>query len=220
MMLLATDLDGTFLGGKMEDRLKLYRLIKENKDILLVFVTGRGIESVIPLLNDPIIPTPHYIIADVGATVSNGHSLEAIEPIQGDIESKWPSVYDIQQSLSDIPNLHYQDVPQQRRCSYYYDQDTDLTKVYEVAEQYECDIITSVDKYIDLLPKGVNKGSTLIKLIEFLQVPKDKVLVAGDTLNDLSLFEIGVQGVAVGKSEKGLVEATRDNKLTFQATKA
>lgn len=219
-MLLATDLDGTFLGGKMEDRLQLYRLIKENKDILLVFVTGRGIESVIPLLNDPIIPTPHYIIADVGATVSNGHSLEAIEPIQGDIENKWPSVYDIQHSLSEIPNLHYQDVPQQRRCSYYYDKDTDLTRVREIAEQYQCDIITSVDKYIDLLPKGVNKGSTLIKLIEFLQVPKDKVLVAGDTLNDLSLFEIGVQGVAVGKSETALLEATKDNKLTFQATSA
>src|SRR5690606_8465841 len=75
-------------------------------------------------------------------------------------------------------------------------------------------------KYIDLLPKGVNKGSTLIKLIDFLKVPKDKVLVAGDTLNDLSLFEIGVQGVAVGKSEKGLIEATSENKLTFQATKA
>ena len=219
-MLLATDLDGTFLGGKMEDRLRLYRLIKENKDIILVFVTGRGIESVIPLLNDPIIPTPHYIIADVGATVSNGHSLEAIEPIQGDIENKWPSVYDIQHSLSEIPNLHYQDVPQQRRCSYYYDQDTDLTRVREIADQYQCDIITSVDKYIDLLPKGVNKGSTLIKLIEFLQVPKDKVLVAGDTLNDLSLFEIGVQGVAVGKSEMALLEATKDNKLTFQATSA
>lgn len=89
-MLLATDLDGTFLGGKMEDRLRLYRLIKASTTMQLVFVTGRGLESVLPLLSDPLIPVPDFIIADVGATVVNGHSLEAIEPLQSEIEEKWP----------------------------------------------------------------------------------------------------------------------------------
>ena len=39
------------------------------------------------------------------------------------------------------------------------------------------------------------------------------MLVAGDTLNDLSLFETGLKGVAVGNSEQGLMEkvAGRDN---------
>lgn len=35
-MILATDLDGTFLGGKMEDRLRLYRLIKASANMQLV----------------------------------------------------------------------------------------------------------------------------------------------------------------------------------------
>ena len=70
-MLLATDLDGTFLGGRQADRLKLYRLIREQEDIRLMFVTGRGIESVMPLLDNPVIPDPDYIICDVGATILN-----------------------------------------------------------------------------------------------------------------------------------------------------
>ncbi|HRQ52257.1 MAG TPA: HAD family hydrolase, partial [Agriterribacter sp.] len=68
-MLLATDLDGTFLGGRQADRLKLYRLIREQEKIRLMFVTGRGIESVMPLLDNPVIPDPDYIICDVGATI-------------------------------------------------------------------------------------------------------------------------------------------------------
>ena len=56
-MLLATDLDGTFLAGDPENRLKLYQLISAHPEIDLVFVTGRGLESVLPLLSDPTIPS-------------------------------------------------------------------------------------------------------------------------------------------------------------------
>ena len=80
-MLLATDLDGTFLGGRQADRLKLYRLIREQENIRLMFVTGRGIESVMPLLDNPVIPDPDYIICDVGATILNGQTLEPVQPI-------------------------------------------------------------------------------------------------------------------------------------------
>jgi len=217
MMLLATDLDGTFLGGSMEDRLKLYQIIKENKNIKLVFVTGRGLESVIPLLNDPTIPRPHFIIADVGATICDGATLIPVDPIQHEIESNWPSVYELQEDFSDIPGLEYQRVPQQRRCSYFYDLRTDLAEVRAIAELRKCEVVTSLGKYLDILPKGVNKGSTLKKLVDHLEFPESKVLVAGDTLNDLSLFHTGFQGVAVGRSEIALLEATESLLNVYQA---
>lgn len=71
-MLLATDLDGTFLGGLAEHRQSLYQLISDSQDIQLVFVTGRGLEAVMPLLSDPAVPVPDYIICDVGGTVVEG----------------------------------------------------------------------------------------------------------------------------------------------------
>lgn len=220
MMLLATDLDGTFLGGKMEDRLRLYKNIKANKEIKLVFVTGRGIESIIPLLNDPIIPTPDYVIADIGGTILDGKTLNAIEPIQFEIENNWPSPYEIQEALSTQKDLVYQNVPQQRRCSYYYDSNTNLEEVREIAASFNCDVITSVDRYLDIVPKDVNKGTSLKKLMNLIGISSDKVMVAGDTLNDLALFETGYAGVAVGKSEKALLDATKDNSLIYQANSA
>ncbi|HZW51558.1 MAG TPA: HAD family hydrolase, partial [Rudaea sp.] len=66
--LLATDLDGTFLAGSASARRRLYRLIQRHPGISLAWVTGRGLESVMPLLNDHALPRPDYIICDVGAT--------------------------------------------------------------------------------------------------------------------------------------------------------
>lgn len=219
MMLLATDLDGTFLGGKTLDKLKLYRLIREQQDIRLAFVTGRGMESVLPLLNDSIIPNPDYIICDVGATILNGRTLELIQPLQSQIEKKWPGILAIRKKLQRIKGLKYQKVPQQRRCSFYFDKDTNIEKIKELVAPYGCDVLLSADQYLDVLPGGVNKGYTLKHLVQLMELNEDQVLVAGDTLNDLSLFETGYKGVVVGAAEKALSQATKDMPHVYQAEK-
>lgn len=216
-MILATDLDGTFLGGSFEDKMELYQHIREAKNFTLVFVTGRGLETVIPLLNDPLIPTPDYIIADVGATIVNGHTLDKIEPIQSEIEHNWTEAFDLRQQLINIDGIEEQEVPQQRRSSFYYGKETDLEQVFAIAKQRDLEVITSVNKYLDLLPKGVNKGSTLRKLMDMLGVEDSEVLVAGDTLNDLAMFKIGCKGVAVGGSEEALLLETKQIRDVYHA---
>ena len=118
MLLLATDLDGTFLGGRQADRLALYRLIRARSDLRLVFVTGRGVETVLPLLSDPLIPDPEVVIADVGATVVRGDTLESVQPLQSRIDALWPGEREVLARLDGIPGLVRQAVPQQRRCSF------------------------------------------------------------------------------------------------------
>ena len=208
-MLLATDLDGTFLGGTAETRQTLYQLFRNHPDIDLVFVTGRGIETVLPLLHDPSIPTPDYIIADVGATVVDGNTLLPVSSIQSGIERRWPGQFVVRNKLAAVKGLSPQEVPQQRRCSFYYDESTDLAEIERLAEELHCDVLTSAGKYLDILPKAVNKGSTLIKLITHLGISEDEVLVAGDTYNDYSLFKTGYYGVAVGESEPRLLAAVQ-----------
>ena len=207
-MLLATDLDGTFLGGRPSDRLKLYRLIRQQKDIQLVFVTGRGVESVLPLLDNPVIPDPDYIICDVGATVLNGKTLEPVQPIQSEIEQRWPGTLAVKRKLKRIKGLKFQQVAQERRCSFYYDENTDVTAVEKIAEEMNLDVLMSAGKYLDILPKEVNKGNTLKRLAEELSFDEEKVLVAGDTLNDRSLYDAGYKGVVVGDAEEKLVRYT------------
>ena len=69
------------------------------------------------------------------------------------------------------------------------------------------DCLLSADRFFDVLPRGVSKGPTLMRLVEALELDREAVLVAGDTMNDLSLFQTGFKGVAVGNSEPRLKAA-------------
>lgn len=208
-MLLATDLDGTFLGGLAEHRQSLYQLIAGSQDVQLVFVTGRGLEAVMPILSDPAVPIPDYIICDVGGTVVEGGTLQPVQPLQAEIDQIWPGEHVMAEAMRRFSELERQEVPQQRRCSYFCHSDAVTPELTLVAEALNCDVLYSDSRYLDILPKGVSKGSTLLRLAEHLGLDQNRILVAGDTLNDLSMYEAGFQGVCVGQSEAGLLEATR-----------
>ena len=197
-MLLSTDLDGTLLAGDPENRLKLYRLIVAHPEIDLVFVTGRGLEAVLPLLSDPTIPQPDYIICDVGCTVVHGASQQTIQPLQGEIDELWPGEQVVESALSSFEGLQRQEVPQERRVSYFCDNDLVSEDMLARVSALSCDVLFSAGKYLDILPQGVNKGRTLSRLIEHLGVEPDSVLVAGDTLNDLSMYQHEFKGDCVG----------------------
>jgi len=215
-MLLATDLDGTFLGGTDEDRTTLYQLIKESPDLRLVFVTGRGIRSVLNLLEDTDLPRPEYIICDVGATVTHFPTMMPVEPIQSGIAAKWPGDQ-VRERLKTVAGLLHQEAQQQYRCSYYYDAQTDITSAQTVATAFSCDLLLSAGKYLDVLPGGVNKGYTLLKLLEVLGTAQDQVLVAGDSMNDLAMYETGLRGVVVGGAEDELLTQTASMQHVWHA---
>lgn len=216
-MLLATDLDGTFLGGDLNSRIKLYQFIAVHPEIDLVFVTGRGLESVMPLLSDPTVPQPQYIICDVGCTVVDGENLQPLHPLQGEIDRRWPGTHVIEQALAHIDTIERQEVPQERRCSYVCAADAVTEEIADIVGELGCDLLYSAGRYLDVLPTGVNKGRTLSALVEYLCIDPERVLVAGDTLNDLSMFHQGFNGVCVGESEASLLDATRDLARVYHA---
>ncbi|MBR9988408.1 MAG: glucosylglycerol-phosphate synthase [Gemmatimonadetes bacterium] len=204
-MILATDLDGTFLGGDERARRELYDLIRGSPRATLIFVTGRGIGSIRPLLDDPFVPSPHYIIADVGATVVTGDSLEPVGAIQERIEAAWPGEARVRSALASFDFLVYQEVPQERRCSFLLAEERRIEEIRGVIEEdLECDVLFSAGQYLDVLPRGVSKGNALVQLLEHTGLDRDRVVVAGDTLNDLSLFECDLRGIVVGGAEPAL----------------
>jgi glucosylglycerol-phosphate synthase len=217
ILFLATDLDGTFLGGRQADRLALYRLVRDNPEIRLTFVTGRGVETVFPLLSDPLIPDPEFIVADVGATVVHGDGLQPVQPVQWEIDQRWIGTEPVVRALAGLAGVERQRVPQERRCSFFLDDPSLVDEVRRRLVHLECDVLFSAGHYLDVLPKGVSKGSTLRRLAEHLHVEPDEVLVAGDTLNDESLFTEGFRGVVVGHAEPALREATARLPAVLQA---
>ncbi|MBX2922459.1 MAG: HAD-IIB family hydrolase [Chitinophagaceae bacterium] len=217
-MLLATDLDGTFLAGDLQYRQKLYSIINEHPGIQLVFVTGRGMESILPLFAHELpVPRPNYIICDVGATILNGNTMTPVVNLQSPIDDRWVGSDKVLKAIEGIEGLEPQRVPQQRRCSFFFNDKTDIEKLKRAVTQLECELILSAGKFADVLPKGVNKGSTLNALVNYLEFAPGEVLTAGDTFNDLSLFNAGYKGVVVGNAEEGLLKATSDNEYIYQA---
>ncbi|CAM3872985.1 MULTISPECIES: glucosylglycerol-phosphate synthase [Pseudomonadaceae] len=218
-MLLATDLDGTFLAGDPEDRLSLYQTIAAHPEIKLAYVTGRSLEAVLPLLADPTLPQPDYIIADVGATLVHGDSLQPIQQLQSVVDARWPGETQVASVIEPF-GLERQDVPQARRCSYFCTPEQAANPALrEIADELGCDLLYSAELYLDFLPKGVNKGSSLQALADWLELSHDQVLAAGDTLNDLSMLSASFHGVCVGQSEIALLEATANHSRTLHANR-
>ncbi|MDV5860628.1 glucosylglycerol-phosphate synthase [Pseudomonas mendocina] len=218
-MLLATDLDGTFLAGHPEDRLSLYQTIAAHPEIKLAYVTGRSLEAVLPLLADPTLPQPDFIIADVGATLVHGDSLQPIQPLQSTVDARWPGETQVASAIEPF-GLERQDVPQARRCSYFCTPEQAANpQLRKIADELGCDLLYSAELYLDFLPRGVNKGSSLQALADWLELSHDQVLAAGDTLNDLSMLSASFHGVCVGQSEAALLDATRSHSRTLHASR-
>ena len=214
---MATDLDGTFLPpDKLHDCAQLYRLLLEHRErIALIFVTGRGFESILTLLDDPAIPMPDYIIADVGGTLlrRQGDGFAPILPLQDELTQGWPGREQILASARQIDGLHFQEVPQEYRCSFTFEHESARLQAQDLAQSLGLDHLVSANKYFDFLPRGVSKGSSLMRLLSAEGLSPDKVLTAGDTLNDLSLMRTGLKGVVVGNAEKALKDAVLQDRM-------
>lgn len=207
-LILATDLDGTFLGGSEAERQALYRSLDRRDDVLLIFVTGRDVAFLRELVRQPGMPRPDLIVGDVGTSVWDAATWEPIEALERDIRAVWDDANArVLELLAGEPGLTLQPTPFRHRVSYYYDPNALREETLRKVEDAGFDWLLSAETYFDVLPRGVQKGPTLLRLIESLNLATERVLVAGDTLNDLSLFETGLKGVAVGNSERKLLEA-------------
>lgn len=212
-LVLATDLDGTFLGGTAQERASLYAWIAEIRaHITLIYVTGRGLRFVEELAQRlPAAARPDHVVANVGTTAATGRHYEALEPVESWLTAQWhaDAPARIDEIIAAHPHLSPQPNVEGRRKSYYV---SDLSLAEEAkrdVEQAGFDALISDNVYFDVLPRGVQKGPTLLRVLHALDVSHEDVLVAGDTLNDLSLFETGLRGVAVANSEVGLKRAVQ-----------
>ncbi len=61
------------------------------------------------------------------------------------------------------------------------------------------DVFRSADTFIELVPKGIDKGSSLSILGSHLNIHPDQMIAFGDESNDISMLKYVGMGVAVVK---------------------
>lgn len=206
-LILATDLDGTFAGGTAEQRRELQRALADLPQASLIYVTGRTVQATRELMAERELPHPDLLIADVGTTVVQGEAFAPLEEIERELDAAWPGGDEVRRRLEGVAGIEEQEVRPPRRVSFWLREGRMQEVMERMADRLEglsVDLVGSAGVYIDVLPGGVNKGTTLRRVVRWLERAETEVVVAGDTLNDLALFETGLSGVVVGNCEEEL----------------
>ncbi|WP_439124800.1 HAD-IIB family hydrolase [Marivita sp.] len=219
---LATDLDGTFLGGSAKDREELYNWIEDNRATVgLIFVTGRHPEFIHDHCDSFGIPMPDYVIADVGTTIAQVQSPGMVLPVpelEAPIAKAWDGKADQVKALMDaVDGLTLQDTPFRYRLSYHISPNGFDAAHLDPVRALGVDVLVSDNRFVDVLPKGISKGPTLLRLIATLGISDERILTAGDTLNDISMLTADLHAVAVGGSEQALYDALPDSSKIHRA---
>ncbi|MYW01160.1 HAD family hydrolase, partial [Streptomyces sp. SID3343] len=221
MRVLVTDLDGTLLGGTDFERGLLRAVLARHPEIAVVFATGRGLTSVREVLRDPLVPRPRWVIADVGATVAGGTGLRPVADLQAGLRAGWPGAARVRHALSRFPALIFQaDVVQDGRCSFYLRPENLTDELRAAVAALGCSWAYSADRFLDVLPARASKGAAVQALARAQGWAPSDLLVAGDSLNDLSMYGIGAHGVVVGDAEPALLRAVAADARVYSAPRA
>lgn len=217
--ILATDLDGTFLGGSDAQRTALYDWIAAHRAALtLIFVSGRGLDFMHTLIQTLPVK-PDHLIGNVGTSVAAGPHYTPLPALEHWLDASWP--LDAETRIDAVmrrhPGLREQPGVSGRRRSYYFDDAAEATAACAEIEALGFDALISDNLYFDVLPRGVQKGPTLLRTLDALNLPAQRTLVAGDTLNDLSMFDTQLAGVAVGNREAALDAAIRGHANVYRS---
>lgn len=225
---LATDLDGTLIpldnSPDNQQDLATLRAALESPDRVLVFVTGRHIESVEEAIRTYDLPRPDWIICDVGTTIC--HVSEdgtcAVHHPYADYLATIVGEYTaakIRKLLTPIEGLTPQEEEKQGRfkISFYAPADQLrqlVTQVEKIIAQHAAPycVVDSVDPFngdglIDLLPRGVSKAHALDWWCERQGHPRHEIVFAGDSGNDYAALVAGYRTIVVANAAQSLVDA-------------
>lgn len=226
-LLICTDLDRTLLpNGRQPEspgaRAAFARLVAR-PEVTLAYVSGRHRELVKDAIREYDLPSPDWVIGDVGTTiyrVGNGEWLHWQEWEQ-DIATAWHGLTadDLRPLFSDLPGLRLQEESKQNRykLSYYLPLQIDLNALQQTMQQRletrqaASSLIYSVDEatstgLLDVLPARATK----LHAVEFLMQQQGfayaETVFAGDSGNDLPVLSSAVPSVLVANADSEVIE--------------
>ena len=219
--LLISDLDGTLLGDNdaLDEFAEWYETQRDR--LRLVYNSGRLVPSILDSVASTSLPEPDAVIGGVGTQMESVRS-EAPVP-------RWPAVSDGWQPLKICDILaQYEELelqPGELLCEHkisYFVHDAPPEFLEEIRQRLTAascrvELVYSSGRDLDVLPSGVNKGSAAAFLASQWAYEDERVIVSGDTANDLAMFHNGFRGVVVGNAHAELRRL--DSPSVFQASR-
>ena len=185
-------------------------------ELFLILSTGRRLEDVLSGFEREGLPEPDAIIAQVGTEIylppfssgmaplaawkerlqgdfSRGRALGFLDGIEG-VEMQLPefnTALKVSVFLDKAPDPHAAAERVVRR-------------IEEAGERDNYRVLWSSSRDLDIIPAAAGKGNAIRYLLEHLELDPDRLIVAGDSGNDLSMFEAFPCGIVVANAQPEL----------------
>jgi len=207
--LLASDLDYTLLGDDRALERFAAWIRPRRQRLLLVYASGRHYESVVESIRSTALPNPNAVIGGVGTDVRYFPSGLPVPGWNDRLGDGWDARR-VVETLSSFSWLQPQPPESQTRfkVSFYATNLSDGSlREIQVAlwkSELSASLIYSSDRDLDVVPEGADKGSAVTFLAGHWRLSKDRVVVSGDSGNDLAMFQQDFRGVVVANAHQDL----------------
>ena len=214
--MLATDLDGTFIG----DDDAMFRLWQDLQaaQVFVAFSTGRHLPSIEAFYAEHDgAGRADACICMVGTEIwlRRGDRYERDDEWSRIISNAWDKDA-VEAILQAVPEAVMQPAEWQSefKSSYFLEENAerrlDEISARLVGEGLEAKVVYSAGRFLDLLPARSGKGGAVSYLASTLGIDPHDVITAGDTGNDLDMMrsELGLRCIAVGNSADELRRVT------------
>ncbi len=223
--LLISDLDDTLLGD--DSALARFRDYAESlgDELALVYASGRFFESIREDVDDSPLPSPAMVIGGVGSEVRTFPDGTPDPEWVRQISRNW-SAPTVRQALENFDGLRLQAEEDQSdfKVSYHWPAATpdDLDRVRQTLESagIAASLIYSSARDLDVLPKGVDKGSAAAFVGKRLGYPPERILAAGNSGNDAALMRRGFCGIVVGNAHSELRKLAEESESIHLSEKS
>jgi sucrose-6F-phosphate phosphohydrolase len=212
--LFVSDVDDTLTGDSAALAELRVALSRAQERVMLVFNSSRPCASLRrTLATVPELPRPHFLIGALGTEIEVCASGERLATYDDEIGPEWQhdKVAALMQELGFAP--HDAEFQTPFKASY----DVPGVAGYEQALRaletaaLPAKVIYSGGKNLDLIPVKAGKGTVIAHLCRQLGLLQERVVVAGDSANDLDMFVPPYKGIVVANADPELMELRGDH---------
>lgn len=194
---LISDIDGTLTGDDAALSRLAAVLEAERGRIGFGVASGRSPDLVREAVSQFRLPEPELVIAAVGSEISHVQIDKQSWP--GALASDWQPEL-IRELLQAVPGVRIQNEAGQGpfKLGYLAAPAAAAAAAARLADAgVPARLIPSAGEFLDIMPEGVSKGSAVRFAATALNVPLDRIVVAGDTGNDEDMLTCGARAVLV-----------------------
>jgi sucrose-phosphate synthase len=194
-LMLVCDIDNTLLGCQASTR-SFTRWQSGQADMLFGIATGRSFHSAMAILAQADVPRPRFLITSVGSEIyhlaENGAVYDRDAEWDAIIAAGWDRAA-VAELVAQAGGVEPQSPLEQRRFKLSYFTGGDAGAAARVRDLlaragHACAVIQSHGKYLDVLPNGASKGTAVEHVRRRYGLSPDKVVVAGDSGNDVEML--------------------------------